>query len=116
MYGVRGSGGVVAITMKSGSSFTRDRQPPGIVIVKPLGAHQPKQFYSPNYSVPDSAKAAIPDLRNTIFWGPVVKTDASGKAKIEFYTADRVNDYRVNIEGVGMNGKLGKLEGYLKRE
>lgn len=116
MYGVRGAGGVVAITLKRGTLTNYKRQPPGIVLVKPLGAHQPKQFYSPNYAVADSIMKVTPDLRNTLHWEPMVKTDRNGKAVIEFYTADRVNDYRITVEGVGENGRLGRIEGYIKRE
>ena len=52
-------------------------------------------------------ESRIPDYRNTLFWSPDVKTDADGRAAVEFYTSDEAGDYMVLVEGFTPDGHRG---------
>jgi hypothetical protein len=80
---------------------------PGTYLYKPLAFTLPKQFYSPKYNVTTKDTAPGTDMRSTIFWEPNIITDASGKATVSFYSADKTTDYSVIIEGTDMSGGLG---------
>ncbi len=69
------------------------------------GMQRSKTFYSPNYASGNKNKLA--DFRSTIYWNPAVQTDKTGKAKVQFYTADEEGLYKVTIEGMTKDGKLG---------
>ncbi len=80
---------------------------PGTYLYKPLAFTLPKQFYSPKYTIANKNTAVGTDLRSTIFWEPNIITDASGKATVSFYSADKAADYSVIVEGTDMGGGLG---------
>ncbi|WP_285059592.1 carboxypeptidase-like regulatory domain-containing protein [Pedobacter ginsengisoli] len=104
IYGMRGGGGVLVITTKTGggtaglSSFT-----PGIITFSPKGFYTARQFYSPKYEVATNT----PDLRTTIYWTPHVATK-DGKGTVSYYNADQPGTYRVVAEGADLDGNLGR--------
>jgi len=67
----------------------------------------PVPTYQPGYDGPRT------DFRETIYWNPTVKTDASGKASVSFYLSDAVTSFRVTSEGFG-GGLAGRDETVLK--
>ncbi|RZK73728.1 MAG: carboxypeptidase regulatory-like domain-containing protein [Pedobacter sp.] len=69
------------------------------------GMQRSKNFYSPDYG--SKTKNKLNDFRSTIYWNPNVKTDLSGSAKVQFYTADEEGTYKVTLEGMTKDGKLG---------
>ena len=105
IYGSRGSGGVLVITTKRGggtaglSGFT-----PGIVTFSPKGYDSPRAFYSPKYEAPST----MPDLRTTIYWNPHTASKSDGKGSISYYNADQPGTYRVVVEGIDLEGNLGR--------
>lgn len=105
IYGSRGGGGVLIITTKRGggtsglSTFT-----PGIVTFAPKGYYTPREFYSPKYDVPNSN----PDLRTTVYWNPHVPTKDGGRGSFNYYNTDQPGIYRVVVEGIDLNGNLGR--------
>jgi hypothetical protein len=62
-------------------------------------------FYSPDYSGSEKKLSRIPDLRNTLFWDPLLKPDKDGKVRIEFWTSDTASDFAVIIQGFDGTGK-----------
>lgn len=80
---------------------------PGTYLYKTLAFTLPKQFYSPKYTVANRDKAPGTDMRSTIHWEPNLITDASGKARLSFYSADKATNYTLIIEGTDLNGQLG---------
>jgi hypothetical protein len=59
-------------------------------------------FYSPDYS-----HTALPpknDYRRTLYWNPVVRTDANGSATLHFYNNARCRQMNVSAEGLTDNG------------
>lgn len=78
---------------------------PNAMILKKIGYAKAKEFYAPTY-LPSSIFEK-PDFRSTLFWQPVVKTDANGKASVSFYTSDATNKINVNTQGIAPTGKIG---------
>lgn len=73
-----------------------------------------KQFYRPRYTANSRDKGMGTDLRLTLHWEPNVITDATGKATVSFFSADRSAGYTVIIEGADMKGQLGCGTGQIK--
>lgn len=115
LFGSRGGNGVIAITLKQGA-LLQSITPPSLVRYAPLGYQQPVEFYVPKYDVDSIRNQSKPDLRTTIYWTPNAETDENGNIRLKFYTADKPNDYQVELEGVSENGEICKFKGILKRE
>jgi hypothetical protein len=86
---------VIIETYKKG--FRGD--PPGIKSLILEGLDAPREFYSPRYDNPAQNNYRY-DGRTTLFWEPDLKTDSTGKARIEFYTSDRNSDFEVIVNGI----------------
>ena len=56
---------------------------------------------------PESAgsRDRIPDLRNTLFWEPALKTDSRGEAEVVFRTSDQPGLYEISVCGVSEDGE-----------
>ncbi|MFP5080954.1 TonB-dependent receptor [Pedobacter sp. JCM 36344] len=106
IYGPDALNGVILITTKNGGSHTAAYNP-SIVNISPKSFDKAKEFYSPQYDRPGS-KDDFPDLRSTIYWNPGVKTDISGKTTFSFFNADGPGTYKVTIEGIDAEGRLGR--------
>lgn len=113
-FGSRGGNGVIAITLKKGVQFERS-EPSSLAKVKPLGYQKPAEFYVPKYDVDSVLESTKSDLRTTIYWNPEIETDDAGNMRISFYTADKTNDYNIEIEGIGKSGEICRYKGILKR-
>ena len=48
-------------------------------------------------------------FRSTIYWNPEIQTSKDGKATFDYYNADGTGTYKVTIEGIDTNGKVGRL-------
>ncbi|HEY1061164.1 MAG TPA: TonB-dependent receptor plug domain-containing protein [Daejeonella sp.] len=108
IYGSMGGGGVLIITTKRGDNNNNYRSySPGIMSYKPQGFFKAREFYSPNYADP-AINAKIPDLRTTIYWNPNVISDTTGKANIEFFNSDGTGNYKAIVEGININGSIGR--------
>lgn len=106
LWGSRGAvGPIVIIKRKSPTDImaTSGVSTPGLIQHKPEGYTVYKEFYVPEYDNPNIRENATPDLRTTIYWNPVIKTDSEGRASVEFYTADNVKTYSYVMEGIGDN-------------
>lgn len=115
IFGSRGSNGVIAISLKKGT-LVKSVTPPSLVHLQPLGYQKDYEFYVPKYDVDSVLNQTKPDLRTTIFWSPKLHTDTDGNIKLQFYTADKPNDYRIELEGISNDGEIIRYEGVLKRE
>ena len=66
------------------------------------GFNKPSTFKMEDYSViPPMA-----DFRRTIYWNPNVKTDAQGKAKVEFFNNSTCEEMYISVEGMTEDGKV----------
>ena len=108
IYGMRGGGGVLVINTKRGErTNSMNSYAPGIISFKPQGFYTARSFYQPKYDDPET-RQDIPDHRTTVYWNPNVITDSTGIAKVEFFNADGVGAYKVVVEGLDVNGVLGR--------
>jgi hypothetical protein len=73
-------------------------------------------FYEPAYDVDSIYKNPKTDLRTTIYWNPSLKSDPEGNVLVKFFTADKANDYHLELEGIGVNGEICRYKGKLKRQ
>ncbi|SIN66110.1 TonB-dependent outer membrane receptor, SusC/RagA subfamily, signature region [Chitinophaga niabensis] len=67
-----------------------------------------RKFYAPLYQTTTTRERN--DFRETIYWNPVVQTNAKGEATVEFYNSDATTTFRAIAEGIGYNGKVGRAE------
>ena len=114
IYGINGADGVMVINTKITSEVVKSlaskgfEMSPGIFSISPKGIYKAKVFYSPKYDqnvLPNSE----PDLRTTVYWQPNLVTDENGKNTISYCNADGVGTYRVVVEGIDVDGNLGRL-------
>ena len=115
VYGTKGAQGVMVITTKSGKidynegtgAASGSKQSGNTIFGTSQGYTAAREFYTPDYSV--AAKTgAMQDLRSTVFWKPDLITDEEGNASVEFYNADGTGSYKVIVEGISADGKLGR--------
>ena len=105
IFGLRGEGGAIVITLKKGVSLSA--QPArGIVTYAPLGYSSSVEFYHPKYETPQQKSSSRIDLRSTIYWNPSLQFDTEGNAVIEYYTPDSTAPEDIIIEGIDENGKI----------
>ena len=66
-----------------------------------------RDFYSPDYG---SKTADLrQDTRSTLYWNHELVTGSNGELKFHFYNSDRAKKYRVIIQGMDVQGRLGYL-------
>lgn len=99
----RYGGSAINIILRAGAW---DSEAIGVNQVKYPGFYQAREFYSPNYDVKDNLHS-LEDKRTTLFWEPMMMTDAAGRAAVAFYTGDVASRYRVVIEGITIDGYPG---------
>ncbi|MDB5143720.1 MAG: hypothetical protein JWQ66_2433, partial [Mucilaginibacter sp.] len=66
-----------------------------------------REFPLPDYS--DIKQKQETDYRTTLYWNHDVDMDADGNFKINFYNSDKTKKYRVVIQGMDANGRVGYL-------
>jgi hypothetical protein len=101
--------GALVITTKRGVPPVNPASvhPDGLVAINYAGFYKAKAFYTPKYGSPKKENEP-PDTRSTIYWNPNILTDKDGKATMEFYNNDTKGTYRVVVEGIDDDGKLGR--------
>jgi hypothetical protein len=106
IYGSTGYNGLILINTKRGD-YGGVAPTPNIVSFTPKGYYKAREFYSPRYDDPKT-NTQMADLRTTIYWNPNIATDKDGKASFEYFNADTKGTYRVVVEGIDEEGKLGR--------
>jgi hypothetical protein len=106
IYGSGAPNGALIITRKTGRESNSLRKAAlGLITYRFKGFYKSRQFYSPNYDKTQPAKSR--DVRSTIYWNPDVITGKDGKASFEYFNADGKGSYRVVVQGIDNDGKLG---------
>jgi len=111
IFGLRGSGGAIVVTLKHPMDFPA-KPTPGIITYSPLGYALGMEFYHPVYDTPERKGIPNPDMRSTLYWNPCLKLDCQGCAEITYYTSDSGAPHDIVIEGVG---RKGRVHHYVKR-
>jgi len=96
--------GIVNVITRSGD-FSNVTIPEYAVILPYKIIETPPVIIFPDYSVEMYRLSRAPDLRNTLYWNPSVKTNSNGEAEIEFWTSDYPGIYTINIQGITDTGK-----------
>lgn len=108
IYGMHGGNGLLVITTKTGTERRHSNfKPKGLLVIEPKGLSAVRQFYKPVYDATEQ-DGFNNDLRTTLHWEPYITTEREGKATFNFYTSDESGNYRMTIEGVDINGKIGR--------
>lgn len=66
------------------------------------GFNEPSTFKMEDYSM----LPPMEDFRRTIFWAPVVHTDNSGNAQVEFYNNSTCHEMYISCEGITQDGQV----------
>jgi TonB-dependent SusC/RagA subfamily outer membrane receptor len=105
IYGSRGGNGVIAVLTKRGNPDYdwKNDDTPGIKRFGWKGYSEPAEFYVPPYDqeIPGNER---PDFRSTVYWNPVVRTDATGKGKFEYFNTDNEAIFEIYLEGLAFPG------------
>lgn len=96
--------GIVNVITRSGD-FSNVTMPDYAVVLTYRVVDEPYAFNAPDYSDDQKRLSRTPDLRNTLYWNPSVKTDSYGEALIEFWTSDYPGVYNINIQGISGKGE-----------
>lgn len=104
IFGIRGGAGVIAFYTKKGGGSASSMDDSGMAAIAGIGYKIGREFYSPEYDV---ESPSTQDKRKTLFWAPLVRTDANGKAQLSFYNHDSETSVSGIIEGLSLEGQLG---------
>lgn len=104
VYGSAGFGGVILVSTVRGSSYKHSVSP-GVIGFKTKGFDAYKEFYSPIYT-PENLNNQ--DLRSTIYWNPNVILNKESKTTLNYFNADGVGNYKIVVEGINADGKIGR--------
>ncbi len=66
-----------------------------------------REFAAPDYGSPGTNPKV--DTRTTLHWQHDLETDNFGAAKFHFYNSDKAKHYRVVVQGVDAQGRIGYL-------
>jgi len=75
----------------------------GVVNMIYPGIYKAKEFYKPLYDTGKDEQMGS-DYRVTLHWEPTLRLDPNGKTKISFFTADPEAKYRIELEGITLDG------------
>ncbi|QKJ29753.1 hypothetical protein HQ865_08270 [Mucilaginibacter mali] len=91
---------VILLTLKPGAMELNGAGLTGTTLP---GYYEARDFYKPLHTS-TAINASKPDMRNTIHWEPIIRTDANGQATVTFYNADPKTNIRVVVQGVSGKG------------
>jgi hypothetical protein len=96
--------GIVNVITRSGD-FSNITLPDYTVVLPYRVIDNYDSFIAPEYSDKRKNQERIPDLRNTLYWNPSVKTDSRGEVETGFWTSDLPGAYNINIRGITATGE-----------
>lgn len=101
--GPEAAAGAILIMLSEGTEM-KAKASPGLTVFTTQGYNKSVEFYHPVYETPEQHNNAKNDIRSTIYWNPMLHTDADGKAVIRFYTPDNPVTPHLIIEGITEGG------------
>lgn len=104
MYGQAASNGIIIINTRGW--VPGQRSDFSTKLYAPRGYSNMREFYSPKYGISDLIDAQA-DMRTTIYWNPTVVMN-NGTSTVNFVNAGSPGTYRVVVEGITVDGKLGR--------
>ena len=115
LFGSRASNGVIVVNTKKGNYGSKFFDITGNyyyatqnVTAGGTPLTVARKFYSPLYTSTETTTRN--DFRETIYWNSVVETGEDGKASFSFYNSDASTTFRTIVEGIDINGNVGRQE------
>ncbi len=105
IFGADGANGVLAFYTKRGYQDYGVRSL-GMNTISYDGYSPVREFYHPRYDV-DNDRNDLPDMRTTLFWRPLIKTNPDGLLSFDFFTADSGGTYEIVVQGISLDGNPG---------
>jgi hypothetical protein len=96
--------GIVNVITKTGE-FSDITLPDYAVMLPYRVVEEIPDFVAPDYSDPEAMMRRTPDLRNTLYWNPFIKTNTEGESDVTFWTSDMPGKYIICIRGNSYSGK-----------
>lgn len=104
VLGSKGANGAIILSVKT--TVKPDKiEKANVVYFSPKGYNSSVEFYHPVYSTPTLKAKTTTDLRNTLYWNPRLKIDASGIGVLDYYTDDRGGAQQIILEGLTTDGR-----------
>ena len=103
-----GNPGVISFRMLSQAEYQKmmPATPSSFRGTLPIAYHVAKEFYAPRYDG-SNEQANLPDIRNTVFWAPMITTNKKGEAEIDFYLPDQTGRLLIDVQGISVTGTAG---------
>ncbi|MDB5203164.1 MAG: hypothetical protein JWQ27_2573 [Ferruginibacter sp.] len=103
--------GVAIYLRKAGDVSIRDGKGlNGLPKMKILGYSPVKEFYAPDYDMPDE-RHLRPDMRTTLHWQPyLLSTPQNQRISLSFFNNDFSTRLKIVLEGMNTDGKLIHVE------
>jgi hypothetical protein len=76
----------------------------GVRTLKLKGYTEVREFYMPKYDLPQGK----PDIRDVVYWNPDIVPDDNGEAIVSFMNSGTKGSYQVIIEGITIDGRVGR--------
>ncbi len=108
IFGSRGGGGAILGYTKRGGMYGREFYEYQIA-----GFYTPKDFETTVDLTTIDMPAPLTE--KTLLWKPDLEVGRSGRAQLSFRTPGKFDLFRVRVEGVGENGKIGSKVFYIER-
>ena len=106
---------VIVYTKSSAEmNYGENRNNQGVVSFIYPGIYKPKEFYKPLYTSEGKNNQIDSDYRITLHWEPSLRINPNSKAKISFYTADPETNYRIELEGITLDGQVVREEAFFE--
>jgi hypothetical protein len=104
--GINYKGGILFFYTKRGMKNVKAApvKSQGMEGLQVVGYSVSRKFYTPEYDLHEEPEKK--DIRNTIWWNPLVRTDSTGVAIEPFYQSDETGKMKIVVEGVTEDGKL----------
>ena len=97
--GLLGKYGIVIVETQKGNLREPLLDPDNKLLI---GLDLPLPF---NTYIQPAAYPNVPDFRSTLYWNPSVKTEADGKATLQFYGSDDIGKFRIYVEGLSAEAR-----------
>lgn len=108
--------GAIAVYTKVGGEDEKQLPVKGLNKSTITGYSATKEFYNPDYANLSLPEQAAADNRTTLYWNPVIFTDATHKkVRLEFYNNNITKSFRIVLEGVNEIGKMVRVEQVIRQ-
>lgn len=97
--------GIVNVLTEEGD-FSNITMPEYAVILPYQVIENTSVISLPEYSDDKIRLSRMPDLRNTLYWNPSVKSDKNGEIELSFWTSDLPGTYVIAIQGISVSGEI----------